>query len=129
MPLPRWLARVNSRFTNHILAPLARRLPGWGVVTHTGRRTGRRRRTPVFVFRRGDRFVIALTYGRQSQWVRNVLAQGGCELETQGQTFRLASPQLLHDEDRTAVPPLHRRLLSLFEVSDFVELAISQPGP
>jgi len=124
MPLPRWLARFNSHVTNRLLGPLANRLPGWGVVVHVGRKTRRRYRTPVFVFRRGDRFIIALTYGRESQWVRNVLAQGGCELETQGQTLRLSRPRLFHDADRSTLPAFHRRILAVFNVSDFLELQV-----
>jgi deazaflavin-dependent oxidoreductase (nitroreductase family) len=122
MPLPRWLARFNFRVTNHLLSPLAERLPGWGVVVHTGRKTHRQYRTPVFVFRRGDRFIIALTYGRESQWVQNILAEGGCELETQGLRIRLSHPHLFHDENRDAVPALTRGMLAVFNVSDFLEL-------
>jgi len=35
-------------------------------------------------------FVIALTYGRESEWVKNVLAAGGCELETRGVRYQLS---------------------------------------
>ena len=52
--------------------------------TAIGRKTHRQYSTPVLVFRHGRGFIIALTYGRQSQWVHNVLAEGGCQLETQG---------------------------------------------
>ena len=126
MPLPRWLARFNHNVTNNILGPLAYRIPGWGVVVHTGRKTRREYRTPVFVFHQGDRFVIALTYGRESQWVRNVIWADGCGLETEGQTFRLLHPHLFHDENRRAVPAFHRRILGLFGVSDFLELTIAE---
>ncbi len=122
MPLPRWLARFNSRLTNHLLGPLALRLPGWGVVVHRGRKTQRQYRTPVMVFQHADRFVMALTYGRDSQWVCNVVAQGGCELETQGRVLRLVGPRLFHDDERRAVPAMHRRILALLNVSDFLEL-------
>lgn len=123
MPAPRWLARFNLRVTNHILGPLAKWMPGMGVVIHTGRRSHRRYRTPVMIFPRGDRVIVALTYGRDSEWVRNVLAEGSCELETQGHTTRLTAPCIVHDEERRAVPALHRRILGLLEVSDFLELA------
>src|SRR5919107_658451 len=69
---PKGLARFNRRVTNRVLGPLAQRLPGFGIVIHVGRRSGAVRRTPVNVFHRGDRYVIALTYGADSQWVRNV---------------------------------------------------------
>jgi deazaflavin-dependent oxidoreductase (nitroreductase family) len=122
MPAPRWLARVNRRVTNRILAPVATHLPGFGVVVHTGRKTRRRYRTPVNVFVRADRYVIALTYGRDAQWVRNVLADGGCTLETRGRALGLTRPRLFHDADRHAVPATVRLALRLVNVSDFLEL-------
>jgi len=85
---------------------VAARLPGMGVVVHNGRKTHHRYRTPVLIFRNGERLIIALTYGRESQWVRNVLAQGGCELQTQRRTQRLSRPRLFQDEHRRAMPPL-----------------------
>jgi deazaflavin-dependent oxidoreductase (nitroreductase family) len=128
MPAPRWLARVNLHVTNRILGPLATRMPGMGVVVHVGRKTGRVYRTPVIVFRQGDRFVIALTYGRESEWVRNVVAQGGCELETRGHRLRLANPYLYRDEKRCAVPAFVRIMLGVLNVSDFLELTVQDSG-
>jgi len=122
MPFPRWLARVNLRVTNHLLGPLARYLPGMGVIVHTGRKTHRQYRTPVMVFRHGDHFIIALTYGRESRWVLNVLAQGGGLLETQGHTLPLSHPRLFHDDQRTMMPPVVRTVLRILNVSDFLEV-------
>jgi deazaflavin-dependent oxidoreductase (nitroreductase family) len=99
MPAPRWLARFNLHFTNRILGPLAKLVPGMGVIVHAGRKTHRQYRTPVLVFRRGPHFIIALTYGRESQWVQNVLANGECELETTARTLHLSNPRLLHDRN------------------------------
>ena len=125
MPAPRWLARLNLHVTNRILGPLATRMPGMGVIIHTGRKTHRRYRTPVLVFRRGNHFIIALTYGRESQWVLNVMAQDGCELETQGRILRLSHPRLFHDEQRHAMPLPVRLMLGLLNVSDFFDIAIA----
>jgi deazaflavin-dependent oxidoreductase (nitroreductase family) len=122
MPLPRWLARFNLRVTNHILGPLAKRLPGMGIVIHTGRRTHRRYRTPVMFFRRGSDFVFALTYGRESHWVQNVLAREGCDFETQGRVLRLSNPHVFHDSRRSVMPMPHRIILGLLNVCDFLEL-------
>jgi deazaflavin-dependent oxidoreductase (nitroreductase family) len=122
MPLPRWLARFNRRVTNCLLGPLAHYLPAFGVVVHTGRKTHRHFRTPVNVFPRSGGYVIALTYGPDSDWVRNVLAGGGCTLETRGRTVRLTRPRLYHDEDLHAVPAPLRLILRLGHVSDFLDL-------
>lgn len=124
MPAPRWLARFNLYVTNRVLGPLATRLSGMGVVVHVGRKTHRQYRTPVMIFRRGDQVTIALTYGRDSQWVQNVLARGGCELENQGHVLRLTNPRLYRDEQRPALPAFHRTILAMLNVSDFLELTV-----
>lgn len=126
MPAPRWLARFNLRVTNRLLGPLARHMPGMGVVVHVGRKTHRQYRTPVLVFRRGDHLIIALTYGREAQWVANVLAVNGCELETEGRALRLSHPHLFHDEERRAMPGVVRFMLGILNVSDFLELSIAE---
>jgi deazaflavin-dependent oxidoreductase (nitroreductase family) len=128
MPAPRWVARFNRRVTNRLLGPVARLLPGFGVVVHRGRTTQRRYRTPVNVFRSGRRYVVALTYGSEAQWVRNVLAGGGCELETRGRTVALTRPRLVRDERRRAVPPPVRPVLRLLGVAEFLELEPVRPG-
>ena len=124
MPLPRSIARINRRVTNRLLGGLATRLPGFGVVVHTGRKSRRQYRTPVNLFRRGDRFIIALTYGPNADWVRNVLAEGGCTLETRGRALRLSRPRLYHDESRRYVPAPVRLVLGMVNVCDFLELIV-----
>ena len=124
MPAPRWLARFNLYVTNRVLGPLATRLSGMGVVVHVGRKTHRQYRTPVMIFRRGDQVTIALTYGRDSKWVQNVLARGGCELENQRHVLRLTNPRLYRDEQRPALPAFHRTILAMLNVSDFLELTV-----
>jgi deazaflavin-dependent oxidoreductase (nitroreductase family) len=122
MPAPRWLARFNRHVTNRILGGVARYLPGFGVVTHTGRKSHRRYRTPVNVFRHPGGYVVALTYGPRADWVRNVLAGGGCTLETRGRRVQLTRPRLFHDAKQRAVPALVRPFIGLLHVYDFLEL-------
>jgi deazaflavin-dependent oxidoreductase (nitroreductase family) len=118
MPLPKRLARINRVVTNRITGPAARRLPGFAIVVHTGRRSGRVHRNPVNLFRAGDRFVIALTYGADTQWVRNVLAAGGCEVETRGERIRLVAPEIV--QDPRLVPAPVRAILRAIRVGDFM---------
>jgi deazaflavin-dependent oxidoreductase (nitroreductase family) len=124
MPLPRPLARFNHYVTNRLFGPLAPYLPGFGVVVHTGRKTHRHYRNPVNVFRRNGRYVIALTYGPNSDWVRNVLAAGGCTLITRGRAVRLTRPRLYHDEQRRALPAPASLIGALANFSDFLELDV-----
>jgi len=124
VPLPRAIARFNRRATNRLLGPLARYLPAFGVVVHRGRKSGRLYRTPVNVFGRPGGVVVALTYGPASDWVRNVVAAGGCSLQTRGHTLRLSRPRLIHDETRHLVPAPLRPIGALGHVSDFLDLSL-----
>ncbi len=76
------------------------------------------------VFRRGNRFIIALTYGRDSQWVQNVLAANGCELITHNRKLQLSHAHVFHDPRRESMPAFVRLALGTLKVSDFLELTI-----
>ena len=43
----RWVAAFNLAVTNRITSRFADRLPGFGILTHVGRKSGRAYRTPV----------------------------------------------------------------------------------
>jgi deazaflavin-dependent oxidoreductase (nitroreductase family) len=122
MAIPRTIGRWNKVGLNRVTRHIAPWLPGFGVVVHRGRRSGRTYRTPVNVFATEGGYRFALTYGPDTDWVRNVLAAGGCELETRGRTVRLVAPRLYHDERRHGIRPLERRILRLLGVADFLAL-------
>jgi deazaflavin-dependent oxidoreductase (nitroreductase family) len=128
MPAPRWLAEANRAGFNRIVRLIAPWAPGFGVVIHRGRRSGRTYRTPVNVFRREGGFVIALTYGRESDWVKNVLAAGGCELQTRRRRHELSSPRLYRDDGRKGVPAPVRLALGAIDAYDFLALDIAGPA-
>jgi deazaflavin-dependent oxidoreductase (nitroreductase family) len=127
MPLPKSLARFNLVVTNPVVRRVAGRLPGFAIVTHVGRRSGRTYRTPVNLFRADDRYVIALTYGSDSQWVRNVLAAGACDVETRGERVHLVGPEIVHDPTRELVPAPVRSVLAVLGVDDFMVLRPPRP--
>jgi deazaflavin-dependent oxidoreductase (nitroreductase family) len=99
---------VAMRFINPMMRRVAGKLPGFGVLTYQGRKTGRVYHTPVNVFRRGDAYVFFLTYGSDAQWVRNVLAPGSCSLETRGRMVELVEPELISDPELRPAPPIVR---------------------
>ena len=122
----RWVAAFNLAVTNRITSRFADRLPGFGILTHVGRKSGRVYRTPVNVFRAPEQFLIALTYGRESEWVKNVLAAGGCELETRGVQYQLSTPTIVHDPTRRRFPIPVRIVLRLIGATDFMQLSTSR---
>ena len=123
MPIPHGMRQVNKVALNRVTRQLAPWLPGLGVVVHRGRTSGAPYRTPVNVFPRpGDRYVLALTYGADTDWVKNVIAAGGCELVTRGTHIELTAPRLFHDETRHEIRVVERAVLGLLHVYDFLEL-------
>lgn len=122
----RWVAAFNLAVTNRITNRFAARLPGFGILTHVGRKSSRVYRTPVNVFRAPDGFLIALTYGRESEWVRNVVAAGGCELETRGVRYQLSAPTIVHDPTRRRFPLFVRIVLRLIGANDLMQLSTSR---
>jgi deazaflavin-dependent oxidoreductase (nitroreductase family) len=125
----RWLARFNIAVTNRITGLFAGWLPGFGILTHMGRKSGKVYRTPINVFRTSSEFTIALTYSRQSEWVKNVLAAGGCELETVGKKYQLSSPKVVHDPSRQRFPIPVRLVLRLVGADEYMELSESRCPP
>ncbi len=125
MPFPRTVARLNRVGLNRVTRHVAAWAPGFGVVVHQGRSSGRAYETPVNVFPTPDGVRIALTYGVHSDRVNNVLAAGGCCLRTRGHKLVLTSPQLVHDPMRHGVRPLERQILRLLRVADFLTLVES----
>jgi deazaflavin-dependent oxidoreductase (nitroreductase family) len=121
----RWVAAFNLAVTNRITSRFAARLTGFGVLTHVGRKSGKVYRTPVNVFRAPDGFLIVLTYGRESEWVKNVLAAGGCELETRGVRCQLFAPTIVQDPTRRFPRPV-RIVLRLIGATDFMQLSTSR---
>ncbi|MCV7065289.1 nitroreductase family deazaflavin-dependent oxidoreductase [Mycolicibacterium houstonense] len=126
MPAPRWIARANKVGLNRLTRFIAPWAPGWAVVIHRGRKSGRTFRTPLWAFRRGHGFVIALTYGSQADWVRNVLAAGGCELESRRRHYTMTEPEVYHDANATDMPAFIRFMLRrVIKAPEFLSLRIA----
>jgi deazaflavin-dependent oxidoreductase (nitroreductase family) len=119
----RWLAKFNIAVTNRITSLFAGWLPGFGILTHVGRKSGKVYQTPVNVFRTPNGFVIALTYSSQSEWVKNVLAAGGCELKTRGKKYQLSAPKVVRDPTRQQFPFPVRLVLKIVGAEEYMELS------
>jgi deazaflavin-dependent oxidoreductase (nitroreductase family) len=115
-------------FNKHILNKFTRlfaHLPRgpFAVIRHTGRRTGKVYETPIMVEPTRDSFVVALTYGSDVDWYRNVLSTGHAELLWHGKEYSLEKPEPLAAQ--TALPlfsPFQRRILRSRGTHDFVSM-------
>jgi deazaflavin-dependent oxidoreductase (nitroreductase family) len=130
VPLPRSLARFNKRATNHVSRLVAGRMPGFAIVDHRGRTSGREYRTPVNCFRRSPGFELALTYGRDADWIKNVQAAGAARLEYRGRTYAVDTPRIVDLMEAQAVPRVVRAILDRLRVDSVMlldETAVPAP--
>lgn len=70
-------------------------LPIWGVVHHRGRVSGRALTVPIAVTAAPGAFVVNLPWGARTNWVRNVLAAGGCTIRWRGEDHRADQPRII----------------------------------
>jgi deazaflavin-dependent oxidoreductase (nitroreductase family) len=123
MPIPKAITRFNKMVTNRISRQFAGHVPWFAILIHRGRTSGKEYRTPINAFPTTEGFAIALTYGRDTDWVKNVIASGGCTLEYRGKTVQLTEPQfgtIAEKSDRFPTPV--RFILGLLDVDQHILL-------
>ncbi|MEV6772151.1 nitroreductase family deazaflavin-dependent oxidoreductase [Nocardia sp. NPDC051030] len=121
MPLPQSLAKINRRISNPVLGVMARVAPGFGIVIHKGRKSGRVYRSPVMVFGRDGGYRIALTYGRDVDWLKNIRAAGKFDFEHRGRTVTLTDPVVGQDASASWAPPIVRQVLVAVAAEYYVQ--------
>jgi deazaflavin-dependent oxidoreductase (nitroreductase family) len=125
-PKPRFggvLWRI-SRLTRPAMQHLAgkRWNPIFAVIEHRGRKTGRVYRTPVAARRSGDGFIIALAFGAQVDWYRNLVAAGGGTIHWRGDVYSVTAPERV--DAATVLPafdPVQRLLLRIAGIDGYVQ--------
>jgi deazaflavin-dependent oxidoreductase (nitroreductase family) len=90
---------------------------------HTGRRSGRVHVTPVAAWLNGEVIVVSLTFGNQTDWVRNVVAAGRCSIRVDGRDYEATHPEFL---GRAQARELYRPVTSRMERASFRLLGIRQ---
>ncbi|TQF68391.1 nitroreductase family deazaflavin-dependent oxidoreductase [Rhodococcus spelaei] len=126
MPLPRKLARMNKAGLNHVTRLFAGWLPGYAIVLHRGRKSGRLYRTPVNVFRHDGGYRFALTYGADSDWVRNVRAAGEFDITTRGRLVTLTDPTTGSDATADWAPVGVRSVLRRIDAGDYLQCRLQR---
>jgi deazaflavin-dependent oxidoreductase (nitroreductase family) len=94
MLIPVWLERFQIKYVNPLLRPLSKRMPGFAVITHRGRTSGKQYETIVTAYRKGDVLAIGLLHGK-TNWVKNVLAAGEADVHVGRQDLHLVNPRVL----------------------------------
>ena len=83
------------------LGPLAlpfagtRWFPLWGVLEHTGRRSGTIYRTPIVALPTADGFIIPLPFGDLTQWAKNLFAANEGAVRSAGKSYLVTDPRVI----------------------------------
>jgi deazaflavin-dependent oxidoreductase (nitroreductase family) len=104
-----------------------RHFPMAAQIRHVGRRSGKPYVTPATARMHGDVILIALTFGNQSDWSRNVRAAGGCSIRVNGRDYHATNPELVSREDardliNSTFSPLERAGFRLLGIRQFMRL-------
>ena len=117
----------NKRVTNPAeMAFAGHRYWYAAVIEHTGRKSGKRYRTPVVALRVGDGILVGLPYGSGVDWLRNVLAAGSATITDKGRTYSVVRPEVI--DAATAEPQLPARwrwILHAANVDSYVKFALT----
>jgi deazaflavin-dependent oxidoreductase (nitroreductase family) len=113
------------QFASHKLNPLVLRLAGkrffpFGVLHHVGRKSGKHYETPIGLAHVRGGFVMALTYGADTDWSRNLRASGGGTLVYQGRTYRVSEPRVIGEKGRRAFPLFERVPLTIMRIDKYL---------
>jgi deazaflavin-dependent oxidoreductase (nitroreductase family) len=123
MKVSRRVARFNKVVTNRVQGVYAWIVPPWAVILHRGRRSGRAYRTPVLAFRQGETLVVALIYGEESDWLRNLRAAGGGQVVRGGRTYELGAPHVVETDAAAELSRLPRVARAYCRLADKQMLA------
>jgi deazaflavin-dependent oxidoreductase (nitroreductase family) len=122
------------RMFTRVMRPLALRSAGkkgsnTSVVRHVGRRSGRTYETPVIAAQHDDSFLIALPYGKRTDWLKNVLDRGSAAVVTDGQVYEVDRPEVIPMADATSYfRPREQRMHRQFHVDSALQVRQRQEG-
>lgn len=126
--------RIRS-FNKHILNRVLRTFAGtsrtpFAVIRHVGRRSGKSYETPIMLWPMGDSFVIALTYGPEVDWYRNLLASGHGSVLWHRKAYAIEKPEPIDSTTAMPVfPPTVRLILRLLGIQHFFSIKHQVIGP
>jgi deazaflavin-dependent oxidoreductase (nitroreductase family) len=124
-PLVRSLA--GGRVLSALMLPWFTVLPpaGFGVVTTTGRRTGKARRKCIRAVRNGDKAYVVAIPGARAAWLKNIRANPSVRLRIRGGAFSGTARELSATEEvQDAIAVFCGRVFPL----DYAECVMHRPG-
>jgi deazaflavin-dependent oxidoreductase (nitroreductase family) len=122
----------NKYVTNRLLRGFASVSHGpFAVIHHVGRRSGKPYETTIMVWPTREGFVIALTYGPNVDWYRNLQAAGGGTVFWHRKLYTVGKPEPIDAETALQAFPAPLRLIfrTFGRHEEFVQVKSSGPEP
>jgi deazaflavin-dependent oxidoreductase (nitroreductase family) len=94
MLFPPAFERFQIKYLNPLVRPLSKRMPGFAVIKHRGRTSGKEFETIVTAYRKDGVLAIGLAHGK-TNWVKNVLAAGEADIHVARKDLHLVNPRVL----------------------------------
>jgi deazaflavin-dependent oxidoreductase (nitroreductase family) len=94
MLTPVWLEQFQIKYINPLVRPLSKRVPGFAVIKHRGRTSGKDYETIVAAYRKDSVLAVGLMHGK-TNWVKNVLAAGEADIHLGRKDLHLVNPRVL----------------------------------
>ncbi|MDX9851184.1 MAG: hypothetical protein RBT01_11795 [Anaerolineaceae bacterium] len=116
----------NKYLLNHITLLFAGTKAGpFSKMIHIGRKSGKIFETPVVATYIDDRVLIPLTYGDQVDWLKNILAQGGCEIIYSNTRRKAVGPTVISAKAAFIIlPEKRRRIFERFKLEKFLQMQV-----
>jgi deazaflavin-dependent oxidoreductase (nitroreductase family) len=129
--LPDRIRTFNKYVTNRLLRGFVNLSIGpFAIIRHVGRRSGKPYETVLWVWRLGKNFVIALTYGPDVDWYRNMLAAGGGTVVWHKRVYVVGKPEPIDAKTAMlAFPAFFRPIFRRAGMKDFVWMRSSSSEP
>lgn len=127
MKIPSFIRYFNKYALNHLTGLVARAGIGpFCIIQHKGRKSGKLYETTIQAYRTADGFIMALTYGKDIDWLKNVLAADGCKLYYKRTWYALKNPKLMDQQNGLPYFPYpEKAILGLIGIQDFVKLDLA----
>ena len=94
MLFPPWVERLQIKYFNPLVRPFSKWMPGFAVIKHRGRTSGKDYETIVTASRKGGLLAVGLAHGK-TNWVKNVLAAGEADIRVARKDLHLVNTRVL----------------------------------
>jgi deazaflavin-dependent oxidoreductase (nitroreductase family) len=109
MRFPPVVERLQIKYMNPVVGKVARYLPGFAIIKHRGRTSGKPYQTVVNAYRNGDVLAVMLGHGK-TNWVKNVLAAGEADVHLFRRDVHITNPRIVPaGTDDPTLPQIARR--------------------